>query len=238
MRPVAFATWSERLGQLLFFESESYVRPDYFVPRSIEANELQLRGRERTPRMFPQKGDDAWKDVSLYLGIRLAPSGAVAVFCGRKDTASGLAERAVEVYQRGFDLPAPAQVSDANEIQRLTSLATKHFGAESMVTKAAALGIFVHHGTTPQGFWLPQRWRIPWWTRSRKHRSSSFSSCRPSTLSSWSPSPFNKLRTRKRCWAPLIRKRLKPGFRSMQMHCGHLPHPMTGYRQCGRCSRL
>lgn len=153
-RSVAFATWSERLGQLLFFESDSYVRPDYFVPRSIEANELQLRGRERTPRMFPKKGDDAWKDVSLYLGIRLAPSGAVAVFCGRKDTASGLAERAVEVYQRGFDLPAPAQVSDANEIQHLTNLATKHFGADSMVTKAATLGIFVHHGTTPQGLRL------------------------------------------------------------------------------------
>lgn len=153
-RSVAFATWSERLGQLLFFESGSYVRPDYFVPRSIEAQELQLRGRERTPRLFPQKGDDAWKDVSLYLGIRLAPSGAVAVFCGRKDTASSLAERAVEVYERGFDLPAPAAASDANEIQRLTHLATKHFGAESMVTKAAVLGVFVHHGTTPQGLRL------------------------------------------------------------------------------------
>ena len=153
-RSVAFATWSERLGQLLFFESGSYVKPDYFVPRSIEAHKLELRGRERTPQFFPQKGNNAWKDVSLYLGIRLAPSGAVAVFCGRKDTASGLAERAVEVYERRFDLPAPAAVSDANEIQRLTHLATKHFGAESMVTKAAVLGIFVHHGTTPQGLRL------------------------------------------------------------------------------------
>lgn len=152
-RSVAFATWSERLGQLLFFESDSYVRPDYFVPRSIEAQELERRGREQS-RQFPQKGDDAWKDVSLYLGIRLAPSGAVAVFCGRKDTASGLAERAVDVYERGFDLPAPAAVSDANEIQRLTHLATQHFGADSVVAKAAALGMFVHHGTTPQGLRL------------------------------------------------------------------------------------
>lgn len=153
-RSVAFATWSERLGQLLFFESDSYVRPDYFVPRTIEAQELKRRGKERKARLFPLKGDDAWKDVSLYLGIRLAPSGAVAVFCGRKATASGLAERAVEVYERGFDLPAPAAASDANEIQCLTHLATQHFGAESMVTKAAALGIFVHHGTTPQGLRL------------------------------------------------------------------------------------
>ena len=150
-RSVAFATWSERLGQLLFFESGSYARPDYFVPRSIEPQELQLRGRERNPRVFPTKGGDAWKDVSLYLGIRLAPNGAVAIFCGRKDTASGLAERAVEVYGRGFNLPSPATASDVNEIQRLTHLATQHFGAEAMVTKAAALGVFVHHGTTQIG---------------------------------------------------------------------------------------
>jgi POLQ-like helicase len=153
-RSVAFATWSERFGQLLFFESDSYARPDYFVPRSIEAQELELRGKERKARLFPQKGDDAWKDVSLYLGIRLAPSGAVAVFCGRKDTASGLAERAIEVYERGFKLPTPAVASDANEIQRLTHLAMQHFGPDSTVTKAAALGVFVHHGTTPQGLRL------------------------------------------------------------------------------------
>lgn len=153
-RSVAFATWSSRLGQLLFFESDSYARWDYFVPRSIEAQELQLRGGERNARLFPQRGNGAWKDVSLYLGIRLAPSGAVAVFCGRKDTASGLAARAVEVYGRGFKLPPPAASSDVNEIRRLTYLATQHFGANSLVTKAAALGVFVHHGTTPQGMRL------------------------------------------------------------------------------------
>lgn len=153
-RSVAFATWSERLGQLLFFESDNYARPDYFVPRSIESEELELRGRERRPRFFPEKGDDAWKDVSLYLGIRLTPNGAVAVFCGRKDTANGLAERAVEVYERGFNLPPPAAASDADEIQRLVHLATQHFGAESTVARAAALGVFVHHGTTPQGLRL------------------------------------------------------------------------------------
>jgi len=153
-RSVAFATWSERLGQLLFFESGNYARPDYFVPRSIESQELQLRGKERNPRVFPAKGDDAWKDVSLYLGIRLAPNGAVAIFCGRKDTASGLAARAVEVYERGFNLPAPATASDVDEIQRLTHLATQHFGKDSMVAKAASLGVFVHHGTTPQGLRL------------------------------------------------------------------------------------
>lgn len=153
-RSVAFATWSERLGQLLFFESGNYTRPDYFVPRSIEPQELKLRGRERKARLFPQRGDDAWKDVSLYLGIRLAPNGAVAIFCGRKDTANGLMERAVQVYERGFSLAPPAAASDAGEIERLVRLASAHFGPDSTVARAAALGVFVHHGTTPQGLRL------------------------------------------------------------------------------------
>ncbi|WP_417068458.1 DEAD/DEAH box helicase [Niveibacterium terrae] len=153
-RSVAFAKWHDRLGQLLFFESDNFSRSDYFVPRCIESQELARRGKERKPRCFPENGADAWKDVSLYLGIRLAPNGAVAVFCGRKDTATGLAERAVEVYGRGLSLVPPVAASDAGEIRRLVNLATKHFGEDSAIVRAAALGVFVHHGTTPQGLRL------------------------------------------------------------------------------------
>lgn len=153
-RSVAFATWLERLGQLHFFESDGYERPDYFVPRTIESQTLQRHGRERTERVFPEKGDDAWKDVSLYLGIRLVPQGAVAVFCGRKDTATGLANRAVEVYGRGFGLQPPAAVSDADEIRRLVHLIQGNFGDDSGFTQAARLGVFVHHGNTPHGIRL------------------------------------------------------------------------------------
>lgn len=153
-RSVAFATWSERLGQLLFFESGNYQQRDYFVPRSIEAQALNLFGRESKEKFFPERGDTAWKDVSLYLAIRLAPNGAAAVFCGRKDTASGLAARAVDVYRRGCQLPPPAIASDPHELLRLVFLASQHFGTESVLAQAAALGIFVHHGTTPQGLRL------------------------------------------------------------------------------------
>lgn len=153
-RSVAFATWSERLGQLWFFESGNYQQRDYFVPRSIEAQTLKLFGKERKEKFFPERGDSAWKDVSLYLGIRLAPNGAAAVFCGRKDTASGLAERAVDIYRRGCRLPPPAIASNPHEVQRVAFLASLHFGADSVLARAASLGIFVHHGTTPQGLRL------------------------------------------------------------------------------------
>lgn len=153
-RSVAFATWLDRLGQLIFFESESFSVSDYFVPRAIEPQVLAALPRERKERYFPEKGEDAWRDISLYLGIRLAPNGAVAIFCGRKDSASSLAERAVDIYARKYQLPPPALYSSADELRRLKYLIERHFGTDSMLSHAAALGIFVHHGNTPHGLRL------------------------------------------------------------------------------------
>ncbi|MBT2141916.1 DEAD/DEAH box helicase [Dyella sp. LX-66] len=150
-RAVAFASWSERLGQLMFYESNRYDRPDYFVPRAVEQQSLERRGREHE-RFFPEK--DVANDVALYLGIRLAPQGAVAVFCGRKDTAMNMASRAVEVYGRSFSVSPPAHTANANELARLKNLLDGHFGEQSILSRAGALGIFVHHGTTPHGIRL------------------------------------------------------------------------------------
>ena len=148
-RSVAFASWIERLGQLIFFESETYAQPDYFVPRVIEQQVLARRRGERKDRYFPIKNRS--NDVALYLGIRLASQGAVAIFCGRKDTASGIASRAVEVFGREFPLDAPAASANQDELRRMKNLVDGHFGEQSVVSRAASLGIFVHHGTTPHG---------------------------------------------------------------------------------------
>ncbi len=151
-RSVAFASWIERLGQLMFFESDSYGQPDYFVPRVIEQRKLERRPRERTDRYFPQKNSST--DVALYLGIRLVPNGSVAIFCGRKDTASGMASRAVEVFDRGFAIAPPAAAANPDELRRMKNLVDGHFGDQSVTSRAASLGIFVHHGTTPHGLRL------------------------------------------------------------------------------------
>jgi hypothetical protein len=151
-RSVAYASWIERLGQLMFFESETYVQPDYFVPRVIEQKVLARRRGESTDRYFPIKNSS--NDIALYLGIRLASQGAVAIFCGRKDTASGMASRAVEVFEREFDLAAPAASADPDELRRMKNLVDGHFGVQSIASKAVSLGIFVHHGTTPHGIRL------------------------------------------------------------------------------------
>ncbi|HHH9561174.1 TPA: DEAD/DEAH box helicase [Pseudomonas aeruginosa] len=151
-RAVAFASWIERLGQLMFYESSQYDQADYFVPRVIEQQLLQRLGRERSDRYFPAK--ESSNDVALYLGIRLAPQGAVAIFCGRKDTASNMAARAVDVYERGFGIAPPAASADADELRRMKRLVDAHFGSLSVPSRAASLGVFVHHGTTPHGLRL------------------------------------------------------------------------------------
>lgn len=151
-RSVAFASWLERRGQLMFFESEKYGKYDYFVPRVIEQQALTMRPGELKVRYFPIQ--NAPNDIALYLGIRLVSQGAVAIFCGLKDTASGIAARAVEVFERNLALTAPAASANMDELRRMKNLVDDHFGDQSIASKAASLGIFVHHGTTPQGLRL------------------------------------------------------------------------------------
>jgi len=151
-RSVAFASWVERLGQLFFFESDNYAQSDYFVPRVIDQRKLTKRPGERADRIFPEK--ESSTDIALYLGFRLAPNGAVAIFCGRKDTAAGMASRAAEVYERGFALASPTASANPDELRRIKNLVDGHFGSQSVISKAASLGVFVHHGTTPHGIRL------------------------------------------------------------------------------------
>lgn len=151
-RSVAFASWIEQRGQLMFFDTGSYDNLDYFVPRVIEQKTFAPKPRETTDKVFPEKNES--NDIALYLGIRLVSQGAVAIFCGRKDTASGIARRAVEVYGRGFEVPSPAASANSDELRRIKNLVDEHFGEGSTASKAASLGIFVHHGTTPQGLRL------------------------------------------------------------------------------------
>ncbi len=151
-RSIAFASWLETAGQLRFFDERPVRRDkyDYFVPRVIEQQDLFKKPNEKQ-RKFPERGKEAAKDVSVYLGISLVPQGAVAVFCGKKDTAEGMAKRIVEVYTRKYQKAAPRVFSNQDEIKAMMALFRKHFSESSHLFKAAELGCFVHHGNTPHG---------------------------------------------------------------------------------------
>lgn len=148
-KSVGFTSWVDRLGRIEYVSDEDPDETEFFVPRVVQSRELQLRGRERRPRVFPDKSDP--KSVALYLGLKLVGKGSVAIFCGRKDAASGLVEMAVDAVSRGLELPLASDSSDASEIQKLVNLHCRNLGDDAPSTMSARIGVFPHHGNTPRG---------------------------------------------------------------------------------------
>ena len=151
-RSVGFTSWLDQLGRIEYVDSRDPEQNEFFVPRVIERFNLGRRGRERKDRYFPKKGDD--QAIALYLGLKLAPNGSIAVFCGRKSTAASVCKKAVEVIERGAPLALPSDFSDAQEIERLTHLHVENLGDDAPASQSAAHGIFSHHGNTPHGIRL------------------------------------------------------------------------------------
>jgi POLQ-like helicase len=147
-RSIAFASWTTSLGQLQFVAPEDPDREEFYVPRVIQSLPLQRRPREKE-RLFPSRDNPG--SVALYLGLRLVKNGAIAVFCGRKATAAGLAEMVVDAFARGVDLTPPLDVSDEAEVGKVATLYEANLDADASATRAARLGVFTHHGNTPHG---------------------------------------------------------------------------------------
>lgn len=150
-RSVAFASWRTSLGQLQFVDPHDPEHVDYFVPRLIEQRNLTLRPRERTPRAFPNRSANS---VALYLGLQVVKNGSVALYCGKKATAGSIIAAVVDAFTRGLEIEPPSTYCDPLELLALRRLYAAHFGDDADVTQAANLGIFSHHGNTPQGIRL------------------------------------------------------------------------------------
>ena len=151
-RTVGFASWLDVLGRIEYVDAQEPSQNDFFVPRVIEALQLNKKANERTVKIFPKKTEG--QEVALYLGLKLAGNGSIAIFCGKKATATKICERAVDIFERGITLTPPVAYSNAEEISRLVNLHIANLGEDSTITKSAALGIFSHHANTPHGIRL------------------------------------------------------------------------------------
>ncbi|HEV2548726.1 MAG TPA: DEAD/DEAH box helicase [Stellaceae bacterium] len=150
-KSIAFASWGTARGRLEYVSPHDPDEREFFVPRVIEAASLDRRPRELKDRVFPEhKGTD----VGLYLGLQLVLNGSVAVFCGRKDSAALLCDRAIEIFSRNAPFTMPVKVSDEAEVSKIAFLFGRHLGPESSSARAATLGIFPHHANVPQGLRL------------------------------------------------------------------------------------
>jgi len=151
-RSVGFASWLDQLGRIEYVDSRDAEQGEFFVPRVIERFNLGRKKRERTDRFFPEKTDG--QAIALYLGLKLVPNGSIALFCGRKSTATSICEKAVEFIDRGIPLPLPQEFSDRREVERLHYLHVANLGTEASASMSAEHGIFSHHGNTPHGIRL------------------------------------------------------------------------------------
>lgn len=148
-RLVAFASLPKGKDGQLQFNVASDGEQTFFVPRVIVPEKQPRLPRERADRFFPTETSGS---IALYLGLRLLENGGVAIYAGKKASAAKIVRDAVEeTFRRGISLAPPSARSDAEEIRRFVCLYEKNFGADAYLTKAAALGIFAHHGNTPQG---------------------------------------------------------------------------------------
>ena len=151
-RSVGFASWLDQLGRIEYVDSRNAEQGEFFVPRVIERFNLEKRDRERKNRYFPEKNDS--QAIALYLGIKLATNGSIAIFCGKKSIATSICEKAVEFINRGIPLSLPHKFSDQKEIKRLHYLHVENLGTDASASMSAKHGIFSHHGNTPHGIRL------------------------------------------------------------------------------------
>lgn len=151
-RTVAFTSWLDTLGQIKFVDPQNPDSDEYFVPRVIEAQSLDMRTRETVMRKFPLKNDA--NTIALYLGLKLVNEGSIAIFSGRKDSVVKMCIEIINAYDRGLNIEKPLLCSNSNEIDRLKNLYSMHFGENNAQVQAVKLGILTHHGNLPQGIKL------------------------------------------------------------------------------------
>lgn len=150
-RLIAFASLPKGRDGQLQFNPEVGDGQEFYVPRVVISEKLPRFPRERKDRFFPTEESGS---IALYLALRLAGNGGVAIYVRTKLSAAKLVRDAVEVFHRGPSLQSPATYSDQHELDRLTALFRANFGDDSYLTKAAVLGLFAHHGNTPHGLRL------------------------------------------------------------------------------------
>lgn len=151
-RTLAFASWLDPLGRLEFVSNSEPEKNDFFVPRIIETVELEKHGKEIKLRVFPERNNG--QDVALYLGLKLISNGGVAVFAGKKSTATSIGKRVIDVFNRGLTSDKPKKFSDPDELRKLSYLIDRNLGADSIEAVCSKLGVYIHHGNIPQGIRL------------------------------------------------------------------------------------
>lgn len=145
---IAFSDLNGSNEQLYFIDPITF-EEEFFVPRTVNVSKLELLGKERKPKVFPELKNA--NDISIYYGIKLIKNGGVAIFCGRKDTVNIVLRRFIDLNNRKYDLSDFLENSDRFEVEKIGNLIGKNIGYDSVEYTWSQLGVFSHHSGIPMG---------------------------------------------------------------------------------------
>jgi POLQ-like helicase len=146
-KSIGFATIDNPGRNLYFVQGSDIDEMEYFVPRIFEQYDLKKKV------VFPHF--DNGKEIALFLGIRLAGQGSIAIFSGTKDTVHTMCETVTKVFRNGLTVSPPSdRLRSTVELKKIKYLHDVNLGEKSIYSQAAQLGIFSHHNNIPHGIRL------------------------------------------------------------------------------------
>lgn len=131
----------------LHYYSSAEGGEDFFVPYTYKTKQLNLLGRERKKRVFPEDSIDK----ALYYSNVLCRAGGVAIFFPQRRTISRLFARIKELDERGYHLNRIKNISDENELSKFKLLYKEYYGEDHIYTQTIEYGILPHYSALPNG---------------------------------------------------------------------------------------
>lgn len=131
-----------------YYEKDDMEQESFYVPKSIDIVKLQLQGRERKPRVFPENNP---QDLAIYYATSLCKQNGAAIFAGQVRSIAPIMRRIVDIGSRGYDLSGLLENGNSAQISKLQKMFQLHYGADSELTCAAKIGVFPHYANLPNG---------------------------------------------------------------------------------------
>lgn len=133
--------------KISYVDSSASGKEDFFLMIDLRPQQLDLRGRERNKRLFPDLGSsDKSRDLAVYYANRLIHNGACAIYVPRAQSVRKLFKRLSEIDSRHADLEALRASFDPHEAQAMARLITLHYGADDALCDGLAVGVLPHYG--------------------------------------------------------------------------------------------
>jgi len=120
---------------------------DFFVPYTYTTQELNLLGKERKVRVFPESP----QDIALYYANVLCSNGGVAIYFSQRRSIPKFFERIEDLNNRDYRLSKIYDTIDTEEIVKFQKLYNAYYGEDSVYTRNIKCGILPHYASIPNG---------------------------------------------------------------------------------------